>query len=318
MTCDIIIPTYNSAATITSTLDALTSQFLLLNWQCHVVVSDDGSNDNTVDLLKKRVLTHPWQLTILSHSHAGAGQARQRALAASRAEVIFLLGADILLRPGVLQKHLLFHERHPALTAAALGMVRWDPRLPPSPLMEWMVHGGQQNDFDSLVGHSLADPAHAFYGSHVSLKGELLRSLTFSPATSGYGWEDFDLGRRLQKRGLKLHVLSTAVGLHHHAYAVAAIKKRQQAVGYNLKEYAQMYPDVTHPLRRSPANHLRRILWVVLGGQLLLEFWLKLTERTLSFPRLFLVFTATEFWKGVWRREGGFLAFLRQNRTFYS
>lgn len=317
MTCDILIPTYNSAQVLPATLAALASQILPSGWDIHLIISDDGSSDATLTVVTKQSLPRPWRLTVVTGPHTGPGGARSRALAHLTGEIILLLGADILLRPKVLAQHLTFHTKHSAPLTAALGMVRWDPRLPPTPLMEWMTHGGQQNDFDSLLGLPIADPAHFWYGSHLSLKGDLLRRIHFLDTFHEYGWEDLSLGRQLEKQGVRLHVLPHALALHHHVYSLAAIARRQQKVGQSLRLYQNLYPDVAQPLRRSLMNHLRRALWVGLGGQVLLSAWLKIFEKTFSFPRLFLVYTSVEFWRGVWRSHGGLLAFLSQVNTIF-
>ena len=88
--------------------------------------------------VKNPGLTHQ----VITGSHTGAAGARNRALAHAHGDIVLFLGADISLRPQALAEHLRFHEAHPAVHAGALGFVLWDPRLRPTPLMEWMTHGG--------------------------------------------------------------------------------------------------------------------------------------------------------------------------------
>lgn len=49
----IIIPTFNSASTIEETLESVFLQNYLF-WEC--IIIDDGSNDNTLDLIEKKIL----------------------------------------------------------------------------------------------------------------------------------------------------------------------------------------------------------------------------------------------------------------------
>lgn len=306
MTCDVIMPVFNNANVLSKTLAALFSQNIPNSWQCRLIISDDGSADDTVVIVQKIEAPANWQKKVITGKHAGPGAARNRGLEIADSDIVFFLGADILLRPGALAHHLTFHEQHPEVSAAALGMVKWDPRLLPTPLMEWMVHGGQQNDFDSLLGKTTADPAHFLYASHVTLKRSLIQNLRF-PEHAGYGWEDLMLGDALARRGLKLYVLHQAIGLHHHFYSVEQVAGRQRFVGRNLS-----HQSIPH---RSLFNHLRRALFIVLGGQIILGLILKKFSFR-SLPRLFLLFTSTEFWRGMWKSHSGLLPLFRENSRF--
>lgn len=316
MTCDIIIPTYNNAPVVAETLAALARQRLPSSARLRLIVSDDGSSDATPEIAKRFPLPASWKKIILRAAHAGAGAARNRALERATADLVVFLGADILLQPTALAHHVLFHQTYPALLVAALGMVKFDPRLPPSPLMQWMEHGGQQNDFDSLLGQTEADPRTHWYGSHLSLKGLLARKLRFPEYLTSYGWEDLSLGRQAFARGVRLFVIHQAIGHHHHLYRATDIAARQRAAGLNMSRFQAAHSDTPLAPKRSLANHLRRWLFIHVGGQTVIALLITFLGQKVSLPRAFLVFTANEFWKGVWRSEGGFLAYLRGKREF--
>ncbi|MCF8342699.1 MAG: glycosyltransferase family 2 protein [Chitinophagaceae bacterium] len=53
MLCSIIIPTFNREYLLQYTLDSILNQ-TYVNWECILV--DDGSNDNTVEIIKKNVI----------------------------------------------------------------------------------------------------------------------------------------------------------------------------------------------------------------------------------------------------------------------
>lgn len=315
MKCDIIIPAYNSRSVLPATLQALFAQDISSSYSISLIISDDGSTDDTVSWLQTIPVPQPWRLVVITGPHTGPGGARNRALAASGAEIVFFLGADIQLRPGALQAHLDFHVRYPDERAAALGLVKWDPRLPPSRLMEWMIHGGQQNNFDDLLGVSTAAPEHFFYGSHLSLKRRLLPKPAFTPHLTG-SWEDLELGRRLAARGCRLHVLHHAIGLHHHFYPATAIARRQYQAGYSLQQYQALYPSLPLIPNRSRLNHLRRWIFCVCGGQLVLYILVRASQDHYSLPWIWTVFTANQLWKGLWASTGSFLAFLSQSKRF--
>jgi glycosyltransferase involved in cell wall biosynthesis len=305
-TCDVIIPTYNNADVLPLTIKAFISQKIPPGWAVGIIISDDGSGDETAlvarnqeSIIRKRGLT----LTILPGSHGGIARTRNRAIRASRADIVLLLGADILLRPGALSAHLVFHRQHEQATAAALGMIKWDPRLLPSPLMEWMLHGGQQNDFDSLLGTGRADPRSHFYGSHLSLKRDLLAHERFSTAYQQYGWEDIDLGRRLAKRGLQLTVLHHAIALHRHHYSVDDIYARQYQIGQGIHIYQQRFPTARITPPTSRWRSAKVVLYWYSGLRAIIYWIMRVLGGRYSAPHLFAIVSAGEFWRGVFSGE---------------
>lgn len=300
-TCDFIIPTHNNAGVLPKALAALYAQTRPAAWRVQLILSDDGSTDTTVAVARQSLQTAPFPGTIITNPHRGAAAARNRAIEQSRADIILLLGADILLRAGALAQHLACHELHRAPHEAALGMVVWDPRLAASPLMEWMTHGGQQNNYDRLLGEAQADPRHFFYGAHISLKRSVLAQHRFSEEFQGYGWEDLELGRRLHDHtGLQLFVLHEALGLHHHWYTVASIAHRQQGCGRSLALYQRRHPAVTLMPPRGRWPRIQYSVYVHSGFFLIVRLLVQwLTQMGISNPGLFKRFTAGEFWRGV-------------------
>ena len=298
-TCDIIIPTWQSEATIEEVLSALLSQQLPPDWKIQVIISDDGSTDDSLVLADQLCRHHSWPYQIIHGAHTGAAGARNRGLAQSQADLIVFLGADIILRPGALLAHLTWHHRHPATKIAALGHIAWDPRLKPSPFMEWLVHGGPQNDFDSLLGQRLAAPHRFWYGSHLSVKRALLIKDTFAEVFQRYGWEDAELGRRLESRGVNLHVLFTARALHRHNYLPQDVLRRQQQVGQNLHVYQRLHPSLTLGPSVDPSKKLLYRLLIYSGTLTVLRLIVQLFPQ-ISLPKVFKLLTNIWFWQGLW------------------
>jgi len=299
MKCDIIIPTHNSSTTLALSLPALFAQSLPSNWQVNIILSDDGSEDDTTAATRQLCQHSPWPCHLISSRHTGTAGARNRALQHSKANIILLLGSDIILRPNALQEHLLFHSQNPKATQAALGIVIWDARANPTPFMEWMIHGGSQNNYDSLLGQTHADPKHFFYGSHLSLKRQLITSGAFQETYHSYGWEDLDLGRRLaHQHNISLRVLSKAIGLHHHHYSAPDIINRQIAVGQGFGTFQKEHPTVAVPQVKHPLHKLKYQLFVYTGFLYIISRIIILIERKWSTPHLYKLITSAYFWCG--------------------
>lgn len=297
--CAVIIPVFNNAQQLPLTLPALFSQSFPRGWQISVVLSDDGSTDESLTIARRLCEACPWPYQIISSSHAGSGTARNRAIAQSNSSLLLFLGADIVLRPGSLMAHLIFHSRYPAAKFAALGFVVWDPRLRPTPFMEWMTHGGSQNNFDALLGQVVADANHYFYGSHLSIKRSLLPAAPFLPQYNAYGWEDIDLGRRLAaQKELELHVLPEAVGHHSHHYTAELVLDRQRAVGQGFRLFQYDHPAVALPKASSPFHWFKHSLVYYSGLLFIIRQITKIISPKYSSPFIYKLAINSHFWYG--------------------
>ncbi len=290
-TCDIIIPTYNGAAKLMQhVIPALREQAIPAGWRIRLIICDDGSENVYRD---RFIWEAPWKKPIiLALSHGGRSKARNAGIDASSADMLLLLADDIILLPGALFEHLTFHEHSRDSHQAALGCIMWDPRVMHTPFMDWMMHGGQQNDYDSILGTSICESSHFFYGSFLSLKKEFLGTDRFSETFMLYGWEDLELGERLQKKGLSLMVLHNARALHRHMYTATAILKRQQLVGAGMGH-----------VNTSNARRLRHLLYRTSGVRAFLVKLIKIYGNSLNTPWLFTYVTAGEFWYGVFNSQ---------------
>jgi len=301
---DIIIPVHDRPLVLRQALLALAHQAVPASWHANIMVVSDGGSAYIADAVAQAMGQAPATQTI---EHAtipkgGVSRARNYGLAISSAPLIMFLGADILLRPTALQSHINFHIQNPQAEMAALGAVKWDPRLNPSPFMEWMVHGGPQNNFDAILGQRMVNPAQYFFASHISLKRAVLPPEPFSEDFHGYGWEDLDLGERLVNKGLKLHFLLGAIGLHHHVYSVPDIYRRQESVGKNFAVFSAKHKVAGSP-RLTKYRRFRLHLVRYSGASRLLKLFLVYTAKTHSFPQLFTWATASQFWFGLWKAQ---------------
>jgi glycosyltransferase involved in cell wall biosynthesis len=101
----IVTPSFNSAATIRETIQSVVEQDYP-RWE-HVVV-DGGSTDGTVELLK----SYP-HLKWTSEKDEGHYHAMNKGIVRAEGDVILILNADDVLRPGTLRKVAEAFREHP-------------------------------------------------------------------------------------------------------------------------------------------------------------------------------------------------------------
>ncbi len=237
----VVIPTYNRRAILRKTLLAFASQTLAHD-QFEVIVVDDGSNDETADMVRR--FKSSFSLRLESQSHQGANAARNRGIQAAKGSVVVITGDDMVPEPRFLEAHLAFHRQQPAETDAMLGFIDWSPEITVTPFMRYLVspEGGQQFAFHE-VKNGKAD-FRLFYTSNVSLKrGFLLRQPVLFDTDFTYpAYDDTELGYRLAKQGMQLHYNALAVTCHHHEMTVEGFIERQRKAGHMAVLLARKHP----------------------------------------------------------------------------
>ena len=95
----IVIPAYNAAAFISKTLDTILNQ-TYKNFE--VVVINDGSKDNTLDILKEYEKTDS-RIRVFSQENGGVSAARNTALTKIKGQYITYIYADDSVPPTALE-----------------------------------------------------------------------------------------------------------------------------------------------------------------------------------------------------------------------
>jgi glycosyltransferase involved in cell wall biosynthesis len=105
MRVSLIITTYNNPAALLLVLKSIEGQSLL---PLNVIIADDGSNNNTKELIKNFQLKtclkiiHSWQ----KDKGFRAAKSRNKAIAESDADYIILVDGDMILHPEFVQDHI--------------------------------------------------------------------------------------------------------------------------------------------------------------------------------------------------------------------
>lgn len=122
----IIIVTWNSANEIVTCLDSV---FAKDNVSCEVIVIDNASEDNTVDLIQN----HGKDIHLISNNrNLGFAQATNQGLALAAGNYILLLNPDTVLQPETLQIMASFMDSNPTVGALGPQLLNTDGTIQPS------------------------------------------------------------------------------------------------------------------------------------------------------------------------------------------
>jgi len=110
----VIISAFNSSPFIEETLDSVRNQ----TWAgLELIVSDDCSNDNTVDICRNWIRDHKSRFVrtelITSDQNTGVAGNANRGIRAAQGEWIKFLGADDTLKPTCIEDNMTWIESHP-------------------------------------------------------------------------------------------------------------------------------------------------------------------------------------------------------------
>lgn len=107
---DIIIPTYNREKYLREAINSVLNQ----TYQDYkIIVIDDGSTDNTREIMEKYVTNYPNRIKYFYQMNKGPSAARNKGIAASQAMFIAFLDSDDMWYPEKLEVQISFLERNP-------------------------------------------------------------------------------------------------------------------------------------------------------------------------------------------------------------
>ncbi|MET3926350.1 glycosyltransferase [Devosia sp. 2618] len=103
----IVMPAYNSQAYISSAISSIQAQ-TFPDWE--IMISDDGSIDGTIDIVRKLQAGDPRIRLLMSAKNGGAAKARNAAIEAAAGRYIAFLDSDDLWKPKKLERQIAFMQ----------------------------------------------------------------------------------------------------------------------------------------------------------------------------------------------------------------
>ena len=184
----VIIPTYNRARFVGEAIESALAQTYR---NMEVIVIDDGSTDNTQDVLKK----YEGRICSISQNNAGVSSARNTGIKAASGDWIAFLDSDDVWLPQKLSLQMTEIKNHRNVCAhiSNVSLVK--------------VTGECSNHFTNCGDRyfSFKDSIRHLMYHHIFLTGAVFRKASIINA--GYFnenlkmWEDFDLALRMTEQG---------------------------------------------------------------------------------------------------------------------
>jgi dolichyl-phosphate beta-glucosyltransferase len=94
-TYTIVIPAYNEGERITASLEKILAHITQQNWTAEVLVVNDGSRDNTADIVRSFVRQNPIVRLLENPGNRGKGYSVRHGMMEGRGDVLLLTDADL-------------------------------------------------------------------------------------------------------------------------------------------------------------------------------------------------------------------------------
>jgi dolichyl-phosphate beta-glucosyltransferase len=91
----IIIPAYNESARVGTTLDKVLAHVAQLGWDAEIIAVDDGSRDNTVEIIRSYAEKNPRLRLLQNPGNRGKGYSVRNGMLHARGELLLFSDADL-------------------------------------------------------------------------------------------------------------------------------------------------------------------------------------------------------------------------------
>lgn len=237
MRASLVVPTYQKLPLLEETLASLEGEPA---GRFEVVVASDGSSDGTNEFLGAHRPPYPLVPVLLPHNQ-GRAAARNAALARAQHELVIFLDDDMRVEPGFVAAHLAHHEAAPGERRGGVGDVRERDDIRATPIGRYVATRG---------AHKIEDraplPWRYFATNNSSVRrADVVAVGGFDPRYRAYGFEDTDLGLRLEReRGVRFGFVPGARSTHLERYDLGQMLAKKRTCGeHSLRLFLADHPE---------------------------------------------------------------------------
>jgi len=257
----VVVTTYNRAPLLEKALISLASQ-TLANEDYEVIVVDDGSSDNTREVV--RSLEPILAIKYSYQQNSGLASAKNHGLFLANGDIVLFLDDDDISDPNLIEQHLFAHNTNPNPQVAVLGRTNISSSLHSDPLMHYYTQKDPILFCYQGIGHRDILNYEYFWGGRTSCKRELLlKEGVFNPVFR-FGYEDIELGYRLSQRvGLQVVYWEHAVNTMIRQIDLRSFLKRCQRQGESAWRFLEIHNMDREIERYLDSNNLLKDLEVL-------------------------------------------------------
>jgi len=231
----VIIPTYNRPEALKKTAGSILS--LNISCEYEIIVVNDYPNIPIKDLFDCRIRI------IENETNLGRSKSRNAGARAAKYPVLFFIDDDIEVKENLFDKHITEFEKGFSAIFSNVINVRTDGKY--SFLNEFLNTRGanKQNSGDVVK-------SNYFTTAFCSVRKEFFDKIGgFDENFSGYGWEDPEIGLRIESSGGRISFFKTDKIYHYHDKTVEEWVGQIENSGRNLEYLINKHPQFKKNIR---------------------------------------------------------------------
>lgn len=248
----ILVSTYERPWHLERVLESIRAQHGI-NGHMEVVVSDDGSRDDTLKVVERFAATAAFPVKITSHERNGfrLAQCRNEGVKASTAPYLLFLDGDCLIPPDHVRQHL--QRRRSGVVNGSYCIKLTEKESAQVDIMAVrkgsFTQLGSWNERASLLMLGLKSHCYSWishrskprlFGGNIGIsRTDYERVNGYDERYRGWGCEDDDLGMRLKMAGIRVETLLPWTQTWHLWHPPAASKPRTWDKGNNVEMIRQ-------------------------------------------------------------------------------
>ncbi|MCH9632621.1 MAG: Cytidylate kinase [Chlamydiae bacterium] len=231
----VIIPSYNRFEHLKNTIKSLKDQ-TLPSIDYEVIVVDDGSTDNTEELLANTGFKY------IKTKNLGPAAARNKGIEVAKGDILVFIDADIIVASNFLEKVQQLHARTNNLFLVG------PRRHLPSDISQFDYKDAKLDSREKLLlehSYCLAHLPHPWslaYTCNISIPKYLLKKVRFDETFTGWGLEDIDFAYSLYKQGARFS-FSRQICVFHQYHDRSFNNERFESWKQNLKAFMQKHSE---------------------------------------------------------------------------
>ncbi len=241
----IVIPTCNRAAILRESLKYVLNMKAIET--CEIIVVDDGSNDETADVVHLQEARASAPIRYIYQENQGPGVARNAGIEQAKYSRILFIDDDVYPDGEMLVQHRRFLENGYDISQ---GILLWHPSIEKDRLVQFMEKRGMQFAYDIDGQGDKVSYIHIYTANLAVRKRDIMEAGGFDRDLSvkRYAFEDTAIAYRMSKKGLRMGLNKKAKAWHYHPQTIRSIIDREYKVGFSSGILKTNYPEIFNKL----------------------------------------------------------------------
>lgn len=265
----VIIPTYNRGERILNVLKSLEGQ-LYKNFE--VIIVNDGSSDNTKEILDARIPDFDLSVKVIHQENSGRSKVRNRGAKEAKDGLLIFMDDDMRHNESAIGLHVKHHQKLPH--TILVGNAMEDARLATTDMQRYKAYLSRTWSKGYASKHMPLDKTNLHLtAANFSIDKSLFFKIGgFDEALTDI--EDYDLGMRAFVEGIPVYYDPDIIGWHDDFISCRSYINRRRQYLRSQKKLQAIKPELYSTFHRSqsePPAKIKTWIYKCISGNFLVR-----------------------------------------------